>query len=147
MPFWMVSGTVSLVVLAAFVGIVLLAFQQKLPGGSTLPIAAAAVIGALLVWTLVMPTLAWRRWRFAIDDELLVARYGVIFHEEKAIPISRMQHIDLTRGPIERLFGLATLIVYTAGTEGATFRVPGLSVVRARELRDHILVARGDDIV
>jgi membrane protein YdbS with pleckstrin-like domain len=146
-PFWMVSGLVSLLVLAALVGLVLLVFGDRLPGGSTLPILAAVVLGSILLWTIVAPTLAWRRWRFRIDDELLMARYGIVFHEEKAIPISRMQHVDLTRGPIERAFGLATLIVYTAGTEGAIFRVPGLSVERARDLRDRILAARGDDVV
>jgi membrane protein YdbS with pleckstrin-like domain len=56
-----------------------------------------------------------------------------------------MQHVDLTRGPIERLFGLATLVVFTAGNEGSAFRVPGLAAARARSLRDRILEARGDD--
>jgi membrane protein YdbS with pleckstrin-like domain len=71
----------------------------------------------------------------------------VIFHEEKAIPVSRLQHVDLTRGPIERAFGLATLVVHTAGTEAASFRLPGLTADRAGQLRDAILEARGDDTV
>ena len=58
-----------------------------------------------------------------------------------------MQHIDLMRGPIERVFGLATLVVFTAGNEGSSFRVPGLAVGRAQELRDRILQARGDDLL
>ena len=77
----------------------------------------------------------------------MLARYGILFIEEKAIPISRLQHVDLYRGLLERFFGLTTLIVFTAGTEGAHFRLPGLSVNRARELRDIILAARGDDVI
>ena len=40
-----------------------------------------------------------------------------------------------------------TLVVFTAGTEGATFRVPGLPIARARQMRDRILAARGDDVI
>ncbi|HEU4418578.1 MAG TPA: PH domain-containing protein, partial [Planctomycetota bacterium] len=69
---------------------------------------------------------------------------GILFVEERAVPVKRMQHIDLVRGPIERLFGLATLVVYTAGNEGSAFRVPGLKASRAQELRDLIVQARGD---
>ena len=58
-----------------------------------------------------------------------------------------MQHVDLMRGPIERMFGLATLVVYTAGTEGASFRLPGVDMRRAEEIRDQILRARGDDVI
>ena len=74
-------------------------------------------------------------------------RYGILFHEERLVPVRRMQHVDLTRGPIERLFGLATLVVFTAGNEGSAFRVPGLSVAEAQALRDRILRARGDDVL
>ena len=67
-----------------------------------------------------------------------------LFVEERAVPVRRMQHVDLSRGPIERLFGLATLVVFTAGNEGSAFRVPGLPVQKAQELRDRIVQMRGD---
>jgi hypothetical protein len=108
---------------------------------------AVGLSTALLAWTLISPPLAYARWRYSVDSELLLARYGILFIEEKAIPISRLQHVDLYRGFLERMFGLTTLIVFTAGTEGAHFRLPGLSLVRARELRDLILAARGDDVI
>ena len=84
------------------------------------------------------------RWRFGFLDDLLLMRYGILFVEERAVPVRRMQHVDLVRGPVERLFGLATLVVFTAGNEGSAFRVPGLSVQRAMELRDRIVQRRGD---
>ena len=105
------------------------------------------MLGALALSALFEPVLSFWCWRFAIDDEVLEARYGVVFREEKVIPINRLQHVDLMRGPIERLFGLSTLVVFTAGTEGATFRLPGLAKQRAKDLRDRILAARGDDVL
>lgn len=98
----------------------------------------------LLALTLLTPPLAYARWRFGFLGDLLLLRYGILFVEERAVPVKRMQHVDLVRGPIERLFGLATLVVFTAGNEGSAFRVPGLSATRAKELRDHIVRARGD---
>ena len=63
------------------------------------------------------------------------------------MPVRRMQHVDLSRGPIERLFGLATLVVFTAGNEGSAFRVPGLPVELAKELRERIVQMRGDGLL
>jgi membrane protein YdbS with pleckstrin-like domain len=147
-PYWLLSGSFGVLVLGAIGGAALLAFRASL-GEAARPvlILAATLFGLMLLWQLIAPPLAYRRWRFRIDEDLLVARYGIVFHEEKAIPVSRLQHVDLTRGPIERLFGLATLVVHTAGTEAASFRLPGLAAARAAGLRDLILEARGDDVV
>ncbi|MGE3171073.1 MAG: PH domain-containing protein [Planctomycetota bacterium] len=112
-----------------------------------LPVAAWSLAGLLLLLAAVVPPLAYARWRFAADDRVLTMRYGILFVEERLVPVPRMQHVDLTRGPIERLFGLATLVVFTAGNEGSAFRVPGLRRARAEALRDRILRARGRDVV
>lgn len=147
-PAWMVSGLVSLAVLTALgvgaTGLFGSEIRSELPW---LPTAALGLLALMVLWTVLQPLLAWQRWRFRVDDRLLSARYGIVFHEEKIIPMSRLQHVDLTRGPIERAFGLATLIVHTAGSEGATFRLPGLRDARARALREQVLEARGDDVV
>ncbi len=108
---------------------------------------AWAVGGLLVALALIAPPLAYARWRFSADGRLLSMRYGILFVEERRVPVPRMQHVDLMRGPIERLFGLATLVVFTAGNEGSAFRVPGLLRARAEALRDGILQARGRDVV
>lgn len=149
LPYWIASSLLfaAFVVAAGYVAWRYFG-EQIPPEHRELVRRGALVAGAsLVVLSILQPALSYACWRYAVDDRLLVARYGILFRAEKTIPISRMQHVDLTRGPIERLFGLATLVVYTAGTEEASFRVPGLSVQRARELRDHVLAARGDDVV
>lgn len=147
--YWYVTGIVGLVVvggvLATAVWFLELRFAELL--GPWPRAVAWPLIALLALWTLISPPLAYALWRFTVTDRLLVARNGILFHEEKVIPITRLQHVDLTRGPVERVFGLATLVVYTAGTIGAYFRLPGLAAGRARELRDTILVRRGDDVV
>ena len=61
------------------------------------------------------------------------------------IPMSRVQHVDTGRGPIERRFGLATVVLYTAAGPS---KIPGLAGEVADRLRDHIFarVKAGEDL-
>ena len=146
--YWLISALISWLVMAGLgLGAILFLRMQWAEYWVMILSAYLTLVVLYLFWSLAWPSLAYARWRFAVDHELLLARYGIFFIEEKAIPISRLQHVDLYRGLLERFFGLTTLIVFTAGTEGAHFRLPGLSVNRARELRDFILAARGDDVI
>jgi hypothetical protein len=147
---WWLSGLVSTAVLAAVAAGVLFSVRGELvTRGLWRPVfyGACGVVGLKLAWTLIAPPLSWHRWRWGMDHELLMLRWGILWHHERAIPVSRLQHVDLTRGPIERLFGLTTLVVHTAGTSAASFDLPGLADPAARALRDRILAARGNDIV
>ncbi|HEX6811044.1 MAG TPA: PH domain-containing protein [Planctomycetota bacterium] len=144
--YWILADGFAAVVvtgLAWFVGRPLLA-QHWDNWSPTLENVLRGICIGLLALATLTPPLAYARWRFGYSDSLLLMRYGILFVEERAVPVKRMQHIDLVRGPIERLFGLATLVVYTAGNEGSAFRVPGLKARRAQELRDLIVQARGD---
>lgn len=147
-PYWLLSSTAGTLFLAVLATGGFLVFGEKLPGDrNAWAIGLGSLLVLLLVWGFVQAPLAYRRWRYTVDESLLSARYGVIVHEAKIIPISRMQHVDLIRGPFERMFGLTTLIVFTAGTDNSSFRVPGLRPEQADGLRDHILATRGDDVV
>jgi membrane protein YdbS with pleckstrin-like domain len=146
--YWLLGGIVSFVILSGLGALGWFLFSKHLPGPPIAWLVALAILlGSMLLWNVAAPVLAYRRWRFEVGNDLMLARYGIVFHEEKAIPISRLQHVELGRGPLERLFGLATLVVFTAGSENAAFRLPGLRVERAQELRDQILEARGDDVL
>ncbi len=58
-----------------------------------------------------------------------------------------MQHTDVSQGPIERLFELSTLIIYTAGTEHASISLGGLARETAFLIRDHLIEGGVDDAV
>jgi membrane protein YdbS with pleckstrin-like domain len=64
---------------------------------------------------------------------------GLFFRKTVCQPILRIQHIELSRGPIERLVGLATLQVFSAGGSAHTFKVPGLLIKDAQSIRKFIL--------
>jgi membrane protein YdbS with pleckstrin-like domain len=144
--YWMLGDTLTAVVLTGLAWFVAQPLLEEHWTGwtDTWRYVLLGVCLGLLLLGVLAPPLAYARWRYAFLGDLLLMRYGILFVEERAVPVRRMQHVDLVRGPIERLFGLATLVVFTAGNEGSAFRVPGLAAATAGHLRDRIVEARGD---
>lgn len=70
-------------------------------------------------------------------DRLRVVR-GLLFRHDTVVPFGRVQHIDVSQGPIERFFGIATLTLHTAGTHNASVTLPGLAEQLARDMREEI---------
>ena len=84
------------------------------------------------------PPRIWRRLGYRLTPTLLQVVRGWLFHVDTIVPFVRVQHIDVTRGPLDKAFGTATLIVHTAGTHNSIVRLPGLAPDRAAEIRDLI---------
>ena len=98
-----------------------------------------AIIGAIgLSGIMVAPDRIYRRLGYAIDGRLLRTVRGWLLHVDTVVPFVRVQHIDVTRGPVDKMFGTATLVVHTAGTHNSIVTLPGLSPERAAEIREAI---------
>ena len=107
--------------------------------GSQYSGALPAIIGLIgLSGIFVAPDRIYRRLGYAIDGRLLRTVRGWLFHTDTVVPFVRVQHIDLTRGPFDKIFGTATLVVHTAGTHNSIVTLPGLSPDRAAEIREAI---------
>jgi len=101
----------------------------------TFAFAAAALVAGALLWPLV--DRRYRSWGYAERDEDLLVRRGVMFARLSVVPYGRMQFIDVTAGPLERAFGLATVRLHTAAA-ATDARIPGLSREEAGRLRDRL---------
>ena len=84
------------------------------------------------------PDRIYRPLGYAIDGRLLPTVRGWLFHTDTVVPFVRVQHIDVTRGPVDKMFGTATLVVHTAGTHNSIVTLPGLAPERAAPIRDII---------
>lgn len=80
-----------------------------------------------------------RRTFYAVNRDEIHLRYGIFWLAALTIPFNRIQHVDLSSGPITRLFEIATLRLYTAGSRSVDLTVAGLSDKGAAALRDYIL--------
>lgn len=104
--------------------------------GGTLALAAvvalAAVIG-LYRWI----DAGYRGW--AVREHDVIARSGIVWRSIVALPVARIQHVETTHGPLERLFGLARMKLYSAGGMTADLTVLGLERERADDLREYLV--------
>ncbi|MEU7213963.1 PH domain-containing protein [Streptomyces sp. NPDC044989] len=92
---------------------------------------------ALLAWGWTMLERNWRSWRYAERaDDLLISR-GVLWREETVVPYGRMQLVEVTSGPVERHFGLASVQLHTAAA-ATDATIPGLDPAEAERLRDRL---------
>lgn len=107
-------------------------------GAPVSPAAAAALAVAVIALGLVAVFVRYRVWRFEVRDDSLYLVRGVLTRVDTSVPYVRVQHVDTRRGPIERALGLASVVVYTAGSRGADITVPGLTPARASELRERL---------
>jgi membrane protein YdbS with pleckstrin-like domain len=129
--------------------------MRRLEAGVAAIATAAALFGALaptsLLWALVGGSAALvagaaaqvfvtrrvRAWGYAEREDDLFVRRGVLYARLSVIPYGRMQFIDVTAGPIERAFGLATVRMHTAAA-ASDARIPGLAADEAARVRDRL---------
>lgn len=143
---WMVAGVVLLCISG---GLAIVLVQDAGPG----------FLRALLVflWVAAVLAFSWlaHRWpviehrhaSYRVDEQGIEIRKGVVWRKVMNVPRSRVQHTDVSQGPLERRYGLGTLVIYTAGTAYARVDLQGLDHATALSIRDHLLPREGGDAV
>jgi len=109
--------------------------------GGRVPLPWSATAAIVIVLVLLLGYLAYRRRRrvrWLLDAQGLAVRRGNLWQSETRVPASRVQHLDLRRGPLERLFGLSTLVVHTAGSRFGAVGLAGLAADDAERLRERL---------
>lgn len=129
------TGLIAALLLLAAVAADLGPLRQTVLPAFLLP---AAVLALGLLATLVLPRRRYRRWCYREGADELDIRRGMIVRVRTIVPFGRVQHIDVAQGPVQRRFGLATLILHTAGTQGAAVPLPGILHEEAEAMRDRI---------
>lgn len=98
---------------------------------------AIAVVGLTLSWF--WPPLYYRRLSYGVDDTGIVIQRGVLWRSCIALPRVRIQHTDVSQGPLQRHYGVGTLKLYTAGSRYTKIELAGLAHADAIALRDSLL--------
>ena len=141
----------TLFMLANLVGFGVVAVGSLVPIGFLVPwkplaialsMASILVLPAFGIW-LARKQYHHTRWR--LDDDGFALRRGRLWQTETRVPATRVQHLDLKRGPLERRFGLSTLVIHTAGTRHSAVGVAGLDADDAERLRDHLARQRDEE--
>ena len=126
-------GTLLFVLPFVVVALVL-EFADRLPRGAFL--APVLLLALYLIVRTPLRRYQARGYQMGVD-RLRVVR-GLIFRSDTVVPFGRVQHIDVHQGPIERGYGLATLVLHTAGNHNASVSLPGLGHDDAMAMREEI---------
>lgn len=137
------GGALPLAMPAAVAGAVLgRAFDLASPWLAAPGLALAAALFGAWLGVKQHRSTAWR-----LDDDGLAVRRGRFWQRETRVPITRVQHLDIKRGPLQRWRHLATLVVHTAGTRHSAVTIPNLDGDDAERLRERLgqQIDRDDD--
>jgi uncharacterized protein len=124
----------AITILIPIIGAIMIEFMRILPMG-------AIIIPVLIIagyWVMVVPVRKYARWGYHMGSDRIRIVRGYLFYSDTIVPFSRVQHIDVEQGPIQRPYGLATLTLHTAGNHNSTVSLPGLLHSDALILRDTI---------
>lgn len=79
------------------------------------------------------------RMRYLVREQDVSLQKGFMFWKLASVSFNRIQHLEVGQGPIERAYGIATLVIFTAGTLGSNLQIPGLTLTTAQQLKAQLL--------
>ncbi len=133
---WFISELIQTVIWAAIVGAGAFVAVRFLDRDWMWPtLIAVAIVVPSLIWAFVGPGFRYRQWRYEIREEEVDLQHGVVVKTRQLIPMSRIQHVDTRRGPLQQRFGLASVVFFTAA---GSMEIPALSLEDAQDVRNRI---------
>lgn len=129
---WFVSGILVSLILTSIISGALIYLNRF-----TFGVLAALFVfltGLMAAYML----LRYNNWGFEMREDYLYLEHGVIKKVKTKVPYVRVQHVDTQRGLIDRIAGLSSVVVYTAGSRGADVGIPGLLPVDADEIQESL---------
>jgi len=98
-------------------------------------IAAGLLLLYKLIGIILYPIIEYQQWRYAITEDKVEIRHGIFFITTTVIPIIRVQHITISRGPIYRKLGLSAVKIFLAS---GSFEIVGLSENNANVISENL---------
>ena len=132
--FWLARQTVLGV---GALPLVLLAIVLDIALGGVAGVVAVVAVAVAIASAWLIERGRYRSWGYAERDADLIVQRGLMIHKLSVVPYGRMQFIDVVAGPVDRLFGLATVQLHTAAA-ATDARIPGLLRADADQLRDRL---------
>lgn len=118
---------------------------SSLVGELAAVVVGLTILGLAGLMALLWPALRYQHFQYSVRDHDLLVERGVLVRRKSSIPHNRIQHVDTQQGPIERVFGLSSVAVYTAAGMSADGSIPGLATAQAELIRDALSRRGGDD--
>ncbi|MCW8878028.1 MAG: PH domain-containing protein [Kangiellaceae bacterium] len=97
------------------------------------------VFPVITILSVVISFLGAKAKGFVLREKDILYKQGLFWQKQTGVSFKRIQHIDISNGPMERKFGLSTIKFFTAGGALADLKISGLTTEDAQKLRSFIL--------
>ncbi|MFA9398037.1 MAG: PH domain-containing protein [Clostridiaceae bacterium] len=136
---WIINGVISSIILF-ILALVVYHFSKHYV--SFWPFVIAGMSSFLFIF--IHPFIEYKQWSYKITEERVVYNHGIYYKKKSIIPISRIQHLDISQGPIQKIFKLSSVKIYTAGM---AHEIVAISTSKAEEIVDNLnkFVLKVDD--
>ena len=124
-------------IVLAIIAAVIVYFQDALQDLLIISLSAIGLI-ALFVFTSIAIKMDFDNSGYAIREKDMLYRSGWLRRKTRIVPISRIQHVSMQSGPLERMYNLASVSIFTAGSERADFTIKGITSEKALQVKDWI---------
>lgn len=94
---------------------------------------------SVLALTIIVANKRYEFWRYLLGEHDISVSRGIWWKTWTFVPRARIQHVDITSGPIARALGLAVVSIYVGGHSGAVASIPGLAQAEAERIRQELL--------
>lgn len=139
---WWNWSLLWVIIAAAFTGFL---FLPKVRLSTTAVLCIGGVLLLLAVVHKAAQLISFRHRAFALREHDIVYRQGWLIRKTEFCPLNRIQHCSVNAGIFERKYGLASLEVFTAGSNGADIVIKGLTTEQAEQLKEIIIRKTGQD--
>ncbi|MCH8978655.1 MAG: PH domain-containing protein [Armatimonadetes bacterium] len=136
---WRIEAAIAGVVYGAIFVAVEFVLANAIEAWPPVGLASGALALGLIAWLQYVAGKRYEFWRFEVGEDDLAVAHGIWWQTRAYIPRARIQHVDVTAGPISRALGLAVVSVYVGGQAGAVATIPGLEAGEADQLRRTLL--------
>ncbi len=114
-------------------------FNDDIEGTLQVYAISLGAITFLWIFNILFTIKAFPRKQYALRERDIIYTKGLLWWERTSIPFNRIQHAELKQGPLDRLFKLHSLKIFTAGGQSSDLVIPGLSEETASKLKEFVL--------
>ena len=106
---------------------------------------ALVLLLLIIVLMLILTPRVFSMKAYALRQKDLYYRTGLIVRKSTIVPFERVQHVEIKNGPVDRMFGLSRLNIFTAGGSQSDLSIPGLNPEKARQIKELIVLKKSSD--
>lgn len=134
----LISNSILFVVLI-IAAVCILLFADKINAGV---LEFGVTIGPILLFwavSLFYTIKAFPKKKYSLREKDILYTKGLLWQSRTAIPFNRIQHAEIKQGPIDRIFSLHSLKIFTAGGDSSDLVIPGLTEENASRIKEFIM--------